>query len=148
MMKLLRTVVIALLVVGCDEDKRNDVAKINYLPVLPQYSDETLDRVSEHLGLEIVVEDLAPITVIKMDRPFEHHAGATEWIAPPCIVNVWAVEDDLILAHELGHALGLQHVDDIENLMYPTINYGNLTDEQVDRMRHIAWVEQYSSECK
>ncbi|MEY8350764.1 matrixin family metalloprotease [Bacillus cereus] len=42
----------------------------------------------------------------------------------------------LILAHELGHALGLSHVDDINNLMSPVVVEGtsfNLTCDQCDQ---------------
>ena len=39
-------------------------------------------------------------------------------------------EKSLVLAHELGHNLGLEHVDTEDNLMHVPVKEGNLTKEQ------------------
>ena len=55
--------------------------------------------------------------------------GAVAWRLPSSI----PVE---VIAHELGHLLGLQHVSDRRNLMFPTVSNGfDLTEVQCRRAR-------------
>ena len=43
-----------------------------------------------------------------------------------------------LVAHELGHALGLEHVDDADNLMYAHSSTFELRDDQLEKVDRVA----------
>lgn len=51
-----------------------------------------------------------------------------------CRRLIWVDPTPLRIAHELGHALELDHVDDRSNLMHINAKDTELTDEQLDRI--------------
>jgi hypothetical protein len=51
----------------------------------------------------------------------------------------WASPDAEVIAHEIAHALGLDHVDDRHNLMAPSGSGLDLTSEQHATMEREAW---------
>jgi hypothetical protein len=57
-----------------------------------------------------------------------------------CVVEIQRQSQNLmgfVLAHEVGHYLGLDHVDDPDNLMNPTApNGGGLTSGQANDLRN------------
>lgn len=59
-----------------------------------------------------------------------------------CEGRVWAISDVQVVAHELGHALGLDHVSVEGNLLYPSRDKGgmDLTADQRRAIRHGARV--------
>jgi hypothetical protein len=58
---------------------------------------------------------------------------ATSFCTGDCINQPNLTSERKVLAHELGHFLGLQHVEDQTNLMYPTsLPGGSLGDVTID----------------
>lgn len=53
-----------------------------------------------------------------------------------CNMNIWVDFDGMILAHELGHAFSLDHVDDKHNVMNDTWPFGGeITETQWDKVQ-------------
>ena len=47
-------------------------------------------------------------------------------------LTAWAIRDPIIIGHEVGHLLGLDHVSDPKNLMFGVTMESNLTSKQMD----------------
>lgn len=57
--------------------------------------------------------------------------GQATW--RPCRSRLWSVARPMVLAHELGHTLGLHHHDDPANVMYEIVGGDQVTEAQVRR---------------
>jgi hypothetical protein len=61
-----------------------------------------------------------------------------------CVVTIEGIttKTPYVLAHELGHYLGLKHVDDINRLMYESIpNGAKLTANEGSKIRRHCFVK-------
>lgn len=68
------------------------------------------------------------LTLLEAD---DQHLRGQGFDAPMCKPFAWADPEPLTVAHELGHALGLKHVANRDNMMFPTEPHGlELTDHQ------------------
>jgi hypothetical protein len=141
------TVALAL-ALGCEAQGRSDVVPLLFLKARPQHSPDVLEGASEALGMELSPEAYAAPhgAVVLFSAPaMPPYSGETE-IVHICAPVSWSIDEPLALAHEIGHALWLQHADDPANLMYPYDRGTELTDAQIDTMRHAAWYLQH--ECR
>ena len=138
---------------GCSEDGepelgRSDIVRWYVWPGEPELDDELVEGAEEILGLELLRwhNSQGAVTVYfdqteSTDQTL-HGAGS----GASCSQHVFLrTATPYVLAHEIGHTLGLGHVDDRDNLMYSTYaGDGHLTEQQLDQARENAWLVEYS----
>lgn len=93
----------------------------------------------EILGFELVETETSHGSVVIRFKPepdgglFGRFEGAEG-----CSSSLWSVENPRVLAHEVGHSMGLGHEDDEANVMSESWDGRKLEIWQAERMEHIA----------
>lgn len=131
---------IALLAVAaCGEpDGRSDTVSFFVPPDWFELSDEGIDETEAIYGIELIPSEqpagsVAVFLVAFSSRGWGSGTSCTPWISAPR-------DNPRAIAHEMGHALGLAHVDDTSNVMHPSAPGQDITDAQLDQVRRQAWV--------
>lgn len=146
----LRRIAFALVVfsAACQESEglgRSDTIAL-YVPrdeVLPADTVELIEDTFE-MEISMVSQGYGAVTVFLFDEEAGGLAGENAG-SDYCSAALWSTRRPEIIAHEIGHALGLEHVDNPSNLMFPGENDGELAPEQIDTARLFAW---FHEECR
>lgn len=119
-----RFLLLFLFVFGCSEAHAN----YTYIPIyvqhggdLPEDLDHTL-RSHFGIGYEVAGNGMGAVTINLIDDCWsegERTICGRYNLGHRCSPAVTAIRDSNVIAHEIGHAMGLAHDDKPENLMFP-----------------------------
>ena len=121
-----------------DPDGRSDTVSYFVPPDWFELSDDAIEETELIYGIDLIPADdtagaVAVFLVAFSTVGWGSGTSCTPWISAPR-------DDPRAVAHEMGHALGLEHVDDPKNIMSPVAPGDEATEEQLDQIRHQAWV--------
>lgn len=146
-----RLLAIVLLGSACGEPEtengRSDTLRWHLIEGLTRPSPELLLGAEDILGFELVETDTLAGSVSlfleerQEDEPEVNYSGG--WSCTPFIYL--DTHHPVVLAHELGHAYGLEHNDIAGNLMGPArgpLPRTDLTEDQTDTIREHAWLSE------
>lgn len=93
--------------------------------------ERALDGASEIFGIPMEIGEEGPI-IWESVRVQDPYPAGRYIYGGRCGRVIRSPPISVFLAHEIGHALGLDHVTEEPNLMTPSANGLDLTDEQLD----------------
>lgn len=133
-----KTIALALMVMAACGGGEITVRVANYTSLSDAMVGDLIDRAALTLRTPIVQTDDDPAIELDLLVAEEPSPEGAVIRTGRCGAVIWAEPSSAYIAHELGHAHGLHHVDEPGNLMSPNAGGTDLEDWQLDTIDEYA----------